>query len=127
MEARVAHLASVTPGGHPHLVPVVFAAVGDLVWLVVDTKPKSARRLQRLRNVEAHPRVSLLVDHYEDDWTRLWWVGADGVATVVRAEAPEAGQGLAALEAKYPQYAAEPPPGPLIRVAVDTWRSWSAS
>jgi PPOX class probable F420-dependent enzyme len=105
----------------------VFALVGDTVWLVIDTKPKSGRRLQRLANIDADPRVSLLVDHYEQDWSAVWWVRADGAATIVEVDEPVGASALAALAAKYPQYAAQPPPGPLIRVVVDTWRSWSAS
>jgi PPOX class probable F420-dependent enzyme len=134
--ASVARLATITPTGHPHLVPVVFALTTDpagdtrdshdTVWLVIDTKPKSGRRLQRLRNIEAEPRVSLLVDHYEDDWSAVWWVRADGVATILPVGSSGGQQALSALAAKYPAYAAEPPPGPVIRIAVDAWRSWSA-
>ena len=125
-QCHVARLASVTPGGGTHLVPVVFALVGDTVWLVIDTKRKSGRRLQRLRNIEAHPLVSLVVDHYEEDWSRLWWVRADGVATTVPVDSEDGGRAVALLTAKYPQYAAEPPPGPLIRFDVERWSSWSA-
>lgn len=125
--AQVARLATITPGGAPHLVPVVFALVDDSVWLVVDTKPKSGRPLQRLANIGAHPRVSLLVDHYDDDWSAVWWVRADGVAAIVPIDDPQGEGALAALAAKYPQYAVEPPPGPLIRIEVGTWRSWAAS
>jgi PPOX class probable F420-dependent enzyme len=92
-ESPVARLATVTPGGRPHLVPVVFALVTDpqgaedaedaedVVYTAVDAKPKTTRRLRRLANIEGNPEVSLLVDHYADDWTRLWWVRVDGVAT----------------------------------------------
>lgn len=124
--ARVARLATVTPAGAPHLVPVTFAVVGDVVWTAVDAKPKSTRRLQRLTNVAAHPAVSLLVDHYGDDWSSLWWVRADGRASIVEGDGAEAGAALGALAEKYAQYA-QPPPGPLIRVAVTTWRSWTAA
>ncbi|GAA4287650.1 TIGR03668 family PPOX class F420-dependent oxidoreductase [Georgenia daeguensis] len=125
--ARVARLATVTPVGDPHVVPVTFALIGDVVWTAVDDKPKSTRRLQRLANIEAHHAVSLLVDHYEDDWSALWWVRADGTARVVPVDGtPEVRDALAALAAKYPQYAVDPPPGPLIRVAVTAWRVWSA-
>jgi PPOX class probable F420-dependent enzyme len=125
--ARVARLATVTPAGDPHVVPVTFALVGDVVWTAVDAKPKSTRALQRLANIAAHPAVSLLVDHYEEDWSALWWVRADGTASVVPVDATsEARAALAALAAKYPQYA-DPPAGPLIRIAVTTWRAWSAT
>jgi PPOX class probable F420-dependent enzyme len=124
--ARVARLASVTPAGAPHVVPVTFAVVGDAIWTAVDDKPKSTRRLQRLVNIAAHPAVSLLVDHYEEDWSALWWVRADGTANVLDVDgSPGVRAALTELAAKYPQYA-EPPPGPLIRVAVTSWRAWSA-
>jgi PPOX class probable F420-dependent enzyme len=122
--ARVARLATVTPAGDPHLVPIVFVLLGDVVWSAVDRKPKSTSRLRRLENVTAHPRVSLLVDHYEDNWSTLWWVRADGVATIETLDA--AREALTALAGKYPQYRAEPPPGPVIRVDVDTWAEWAA-
>jgi len=126
--ARVASLATVRPDGRPHLVPLVFAVLreagADVVWSAVDDKPKSTRALRRLANVEANPAVSLLVDHYEDDWSRLWWVRADGVATVVRVGEPGADAALDALAAKYPQYAASRPAGPLLRVEVTRWSGW---
>ena len=124
--ARVARLGTVAPDGAPHLVPVVFAVVGDVVWSAVDDKPKSTRALRRLANIAAHPRVSLLVDHYEDDWTRLWWVRADGTARVLDATDAETRAGREALVGRYPQYAERPPTGPFVAVAVDGWRCWSA-
>ena len=101
--APVACLATVTAAGHPHLVPVVFTLVDDTVWTAVDHKPKTTRALRRLANIEAHPRVSLLADHYDDDWSRLWWVRADGDAAVVALPGDDATAGLSALVAKYPQ------------------------
>ena len=92
----------------------------------MDAKPKTTRSLRRLANIESNPRVSMLVDHYEDDWSQLWWVRADGEATVVAVESEDGPLALAALAAKYPQYAAQAPGGPLIRIAVDDWTSWSA-
>ncbi len=123
---RVARLATMSPGSRPHLVPVVFAAVGDTVWTAVDAKPKSTRSLRRLANVETNPRVSLLVDHYEEDWTALWWVRADGNARIVPVGSAEGAAGVTALVAKYPHYQAEPPPGPVVVIAVVGWSSWSA-
>ncbi len=125
-DARVARLATLGPDGAPHLVPVVFAVVGDVVWSAVDDKPKSTRALRRLANIAAHPRVSLLVDHYEDDWTRLWWVRAYGTARVLDAADPATHAGLDALVARYAQYAEHPPAGPFVAVGVDAWRGWSA-
>ena len=122
--ARVARLATTDSEASPHLVPVVFALVGETVWTAVDAKPKTTTALRRLDNVRAHPAVSLLVDHYADDWATLWWVRADGVATVLDVD--EGRAGLDALTAKYPQYQDNPPPGPVLRVDVTRWVSWSA-
>lgn len=121
--APVARLATVTPDGRPHVVPIVFALDGEVVYTAVDGKPKSSARLQRLANIEANPRVSILVDHYADDWSQLWWVRADGVATVV-SDGPESARGLEMLRAKYPQYEHVSLDGPVIAVAVETWSSW---
>jgi PPOX class probable F420-dependent enzyme len=121
--ARVAHLATVDATGAPHLVPLVFALVGDVIHSAVDSKPKRHTALRRLANIAHEPRVSVLADHYDDDWTRLWWVRADGDARVLDSS-PE---GLVALTAKYPQYLAVPPPGPFLRIEVRRWSSWSAT
>ncbi len=124
--ARVARLASVRPDGRPHIVPVTFALDGDIVYTAVDDKPKRSKRLQRLENLRTHPQCSLLVDRYDDDWSRLWWVRADGAATVVDAPATSH-RGLAALTDRYAAYRRSPPGGPLIVVTVTRWSAWSAS
>ena len=121
--ARVARLATVDDTGAPHLVPVVFALAGDVIHSAVDGKPKRHRALRRLATIAHEPRVSLLADHYDEDWSALWWVRADGVARV-RDASPA---GLAALTAKYPQYAAAPPAGPFLEITVHRWVAWSAS
>ena len=121
--ARVARLATVDDTGAPHLVPVVFALAGDVIHSAVDGKPKRHRALRRLANIAHEPRVSLLADHYDEDWSALWWVRADGVARV-RDASPA---GLAALTAKYPQYATAPPAGPFLEMTVQRWAAWSAS
>ena len=121
--APVARLAPVTPDGRPHVVPIVFAVGGEVVYTAVDGKPKSSARLQRLANIAANPRVSILVDHYDDDWSQLWWVRADGTATVW-SDGPERDRGLELLRAKYPQYESVSLDGPVIAVAVETWASW---
>jgi PPOX class probable F420-dependent enzyme len=125
-KARVGRLATSTPTGRPHVVPVVFALVENNVWTAVDAKPKSTHSLRRLANIESNPRVSMLVDEYEDDWSALWWVRIDGDATIVSVDASDGRLALSALSAKYPQYATQAPPGPLIRIAVVSWTSWSA-
>lgn len=123
--ARVARLATVTEEGAPHLVPVVFAVEGQTIYTAVDGKPKSTQRLRRLANIAAEARVSLLVDHYDDDWTRLWWVRADGRAEV-HAQGPERDFARAALRAKYAQYQSVSMDGPVIAVRVEHWLGWHA-
>ena len=124
-EARVARLATVDADGRPHLVPIVFAVVDDVVWSAIDSKPKSTRALRRLDNIRSNPRVSLLVDHYSDDWTALWWVRLDGEARIVDLDGPGARAALDALVAKYAQYQRDPPAGPLVQVTARRWASWS--
>src|SRR5690606_4414110 len=96
---------------------------GDTVWSAVDAKPKSTLALRRLDNVRANPAASLLVAHYEDDWTRLWWVRLDGSARIVDRE-EERDRALGALATKYIQYQGSPPPGPVLALDVTTWRAW---
>jgi PPOX class probable F420-dependent enzyme len=118
--ARVGRLATTAP----RVVPITFAVVGRTLVHAVDHKPKATRALARLEDLRRDPRASVLVDHYEEDWARLWWVRADGTARVVEAaDAPEA---LDALAAKYPQYAARSPDGPVVVLAVERVASWEA-
>jgi PPOX class probable F420-dependent enzyme len=125
--ARVARLATAGADGRPHLVPVVFALDGDTLYTAIDdVKPKATPRLRRLRNIAGNPAVALLADHYDDDWSALWWVRADGAARIVDAGAAEAGRARTLLAARYPQYRAAPPPGPVIAVAVERWTGWAA-
>jgi PPOX class probable F420-dependent enzyme len=122
-EARVATLGTVDGEGRPHLVPICFAwAAGDRLVTAVDHKPKRTSALARLAHVRAHPAVSVLVDHYSDDWDTLWWVRVDGTATVVDADADL----VAPLVAKYAPYSEVAPAGPVIVVTVQRWQGWSA-
>ena len=114
------------PQGIPHIVPITFAVEGDSVVSAVDAKPKRGGRLHRLENIDANPRVSLLVDHYHDDWRRLWWVRADGAARIVDA-GPELAQALELLRARYPQYEMVELIGPAIVVEVESWSGWAAA
>jgi PPOX class probable F420-dependent enzyme len=123
--ARVGRLATVRPDGRPHVVACCFAVSGARVWTAVDAKPKASARLQRLANVRAHPWASLLVDHYEEDWDALWWVRVDGPASVLEDDG-ERDEALAALAAKYSQYAAAPPAGPVIALVAERVSGWSA-
>src|SRR3954452_15552757 len=126
--APVARLATVAENGRPPLVPVVFALDGDTLYTAVDdVKPKATTRLRRLANIAANPAVGLLADHYEDDWSALWWVRADGTGRVLDPDDEEAGRARALLAERYPQYRAAPPPGVVIAVAVERWSGWGAA
>jgi PPOX class probable F420-dependent enzyme len=125
-DARVARLATVSADGRPHLVPICFVLEGDVLYSAVDEKPKRSQRLKRLENIRAHPDVAVLVDHYEEDWTRLWWVRLDGTASVLD-EGPEREHALALLREKYEQYRSQPPTGPVIAVRVERWRPWASA
>ena len=126
----MARLATADAAGHPHVVPVCFARVGTTLYVPIDAKPKRAspRALRRLRNLQDRPEATLLLDHYDEDWTRLRWLmiraratildpapdadsTASTLATAARTSAPtddpaERARALAALERRYPQYAA---------------------
>jgi PPOX class probable F420-dependent enzyme len=124
-ESPVAMLATVGADGAPHLVPVVFAVHDDVVYTAVDAKRKSTQRLRRLANIEANPTVSMLVDHYDDDWTQLWWVRADGIAAI-HYSGEEMAAGYALLRKKYLQYQRIALDGPVVTVDVQRWASWQA-
>jgi PPOX class probable F420-dependent enzyme len=121
--ARVARLATVTGDGRPHLVPCCFVLATDTIYSAVDAKPKTTLALRRLANIGANPATALLVDHYDEDWSALWWVRLDGIARVV-ADPGERARALTLLAAKYPQYARTPPPGDVIAIEVTAWRAW---
>ena len=118
--ARVARLA--TAG--PHIVPIVFAVVGDVIYHAVDHKPKRTTALRRLENLRADPRCSVLVDGYDEDWERLWWERADGDGSIL---APGHAEAIDALQAKYEQYRQRPPLGPVVAIRVSRWSEWSAA
>jgi PPOX class probable F420-dependent enzyme len=121
--ARVARLATVSSDGVPHLVPVTFAVRDDVVVFAVDHKPKSSVALRRLRNIESNPAVCFLADGYSEDWSRLWWARADGVA---RVEPPGA-EPVSWLVAKYEQYAERPPEHAVVVTDVHTWSGWAGA
>lgn len=123
--SRIAHLATVSEDGVPHLVPVTFAAWANTIVIAVDHKPKTTQNLKRLRNIRATGRAALLTDHYDDsDWTRLWWVRADGKAQVIAHE-PDRTRLTDHLREKYKQYANNPPQGPVIRIHIESVHSWT--
>lgn len=123
-QAKVLRLGTADAAGKPHLVPATFTVVGDVVAIAVDHKPKRHTNLKRLRNVEENPAVTLLVDHFDEDWDRLWWVRADGQAQVVENEL--AYELVDALVDKYEQYREHRPAGPVIRIQVNHWSGWVA-
>ena len=122
----VAHMASSDADGKPHIVPITFVIERRVLYFAVDAKPKRTNDLKRLRNIAANPAVSILIDHYDDDWDKLWWVRLDGDARIL-AEPDEIERALDLLAARYPQYRANRPGGPVVAVAVDRASGWSAA
>jgi len=123
-DALVARLATV--GSKPHIVPICFALDGDTLYFAIDHKPKRTTDLQRLRNIAANPSVAVLVDHYDDDWSKLWWVRVDGTARVHQA-GDESERAFALLAARYSQYRENRPDGPVVAIRIDRLTGWSAS
>lgn len=119
----MARLATVTADGRPHVVPCCFALAGTTLYSAVDGKPKSTLALKRLDNLRARPSASLLVDHYDDDWSTLWWVRVDGTGRIVDGP-DERERALTLLREKYVQYRTMALPGPVVAVDATTWRAW---
>jgi PPOX class probable F420-dependent enzyme len=121
---RVAHLATADAAGQPHVVPVCFARVDQWFYTVIDEKPKRSLRLKRLRNIEENPRVALVIDRYDDDWSHLGWLLVHGSATIL-LDGPEYGRALAALRGRYEQYRSMAlEERPVIRITVERVSSW---
>jgi PPOX class probable F420-dependent enzyme len=123
--ARVARLATTDPDGRPHLVPIVFVLDGDTLYSAVDRKPKRSQTLRRIENARERPDVTILVDHYDEDWTLLWWIRLRGRARVLDG-GDERERALELLAQKYPQYRDEPPGGAVLAVDIGETRAWSA-
>ncbi len=128
-DSRVARLATVDASGHPHLVPICYATDGRAYYSAIDRKPKRTppERLRRVRNIQANPRVALLIDHYEEDWAQLRYVLIQGRAELL-AEGDEWETARGLLLAKYPQYRAMPlePGGLVIKIVPERVVAWSA-
>ena len=128
---RLGHLATMGPDGAPHVIPVCYALDDEALYFVADEKPKRrpARELERLRNLRANPRVALVVDEWDEDWTRLAWVLVRGTATIVDEAAAHAAA-LVRLRARYPQYRAmaldDPATHPVVRIVPIRVRQWRA-
>jgi len=124
VESRVARLATADADGHPHVVPITFALDGDRLYFAVDAKPKRTANLKRLRNIAANPTVSVLFDHYEEDWGRLWWVRLDGAARILDGH-DEAERAIDLLVSRYEQYRSARPNGPVVEISVERMTGWS--
>ena len=124
--ARVGRFASITPDGRPHVVVVTFAMVGYHLVHMIDQKPKSTRYLQRLQNVETLPVASLLIDHYDEDWSALWWVRVDGEVGIEK-DGDLWWAARSGLKEKYRQYRNAPPSGPAIFLSIDRVTYWESS
>jgi PPOX class probable F420-dependent enzyme len=122
---RVAHLATADRNGIPHVVPICYAVAEDRLYVAIDEKPKRRDQpLKRLRNITENPAVAVIVDHYEEDWSRLGWVLLRGCATLLH-DGPEFTTALALLRARYPQYTAmNLETNPLIAVRIERVTSW---
>lgn len=123
--ARIGHLGTVGADGTPHIVPVCFELLDDVAYSAVDHKPKRSPHLRRIANLQATGHACLLVDEYDEDWCRLWWVRLDGRGRVV-GDSREQAAAVTALVEKYPQYIEQPPSGPVLAVDVIRWNCWSA-
>ena len=121
--ARVGRLATVTAEHHAHLVPCCFVLSADTIYSAIDAKPKSTLDLRRLQNLRSNDAASLLVDHYDEDWATLWWVRVDGKGRAVD-DLVERDNAIDLLTAKYEQYVDSPPPGSVLAIDIDVWRTW---
>ena len=118
-----ATLGTSRSGRFPHLVPITFAVVDQAIVTMIDNKPKTTTRLQRLVNIEADPQVTILVDHYSNDWSKLWWVRFDCAASI-SSEGPEWQSAQRALVNRYGQYRESPPLGPAIIAIPESFVWW---
>ncbi|MEZ4520716.1 MAG: TIGR03668 family PPOX class F420-dependent oxidoreductase [Thermomicrobiales bacterium] len=124
-EARVARLATANAGAEPHVIPCVYVLHDGAIYSVIDEKPKSGRRLLRLRNIDATGRAALVVDHYDDDWTQLAFVLIRGPAATITADDPRYPPALDALREKYPQYREmELENSEMVVLETDRWTAW---
>jgi PPOX class probable F420-dependent enzyme len=122
----VARLATIGGNGRPHIVPITFALEDKTLYFAVDFKPKRTTNLQRLSNIATNPAVSVLIDHYESDWDRLWWVRLDGTARIV-AQPDEVERALNLLAQRYEQYRMTRPAGPVVAITIERMTGWSAA
>ena len=124
--ARVGRLASIDPHGRPHVVPICFAVAGERIVSAIDHKAKQTLALRRLDNVRRHPAVQLVVDHYDDDWSLLWWVRISGTGEVIHHGAAR-DEAVDLLASKYPQYRERRPVGPVLVIDITQITGWQAT
>jgi PPOX class probable F420-dependent enzyme len=124
-DRRVGHLATADAAARPHVVPVCYALAEATLYITIDEKPKRADRpLKRLRNIAENPAVAVVVDRYDEDWTRLGWVMLRGRAEILTG-GDEHARAQALLRARYPQLAAMRIADlPVIAVRVEQVTSW---
>jgi PPOX class probable F420-dependent enzyme len=125
---RVARLATADASGAPHVVPVCFALGRDTAYIAIDRKPKrvAATALKRLRNIGENPRVALVIDRYDEDWSRLAWVMVRGRAEIL-SDGLEHAEALVLLRARYAQLAAmDLADRPVIAIRIERTTSWGA-
>ncbi|MGF1507028.1 MAG: TIGR03668 family PPOX class F420-dependent oxidoreductase [Chloroflexi bacterium] len=128
-DSRVARLATVDETGQAHVVPIVYVLDESHIYTPIDAKPKrvEAMQLRRVRNIQAEPRVCLVVDHYEEDWSRLVWVQVRGPAALIEPGEPQHAEAVSLLEAKYPQYGSMLLTNALvIAIGMETISGWRA-
>ena len=127
-EARVGRLATADAAGRPLVVPVCFAFDGEALYSAVDDKPKRTRELRRLRNIAENPHVSLVVDEWHEDWSRLCWVIVEGGADILRS-GTDMSRAIELLREKYPQYRAMDlrTDGAVVRMRAERILAWRAS
>lgn len=124
LRARRGYLGTNGSDGTADVVPVCFTWAGEAIWIPVDP---GASLLSRRRSAEGGPKVTFMVDRWDEDWSRLSWLVAKGRVTVLNDQDDEEyGRSMAALESKYPQYLSNPHEGPIVRLDVEEWTGWDA-
>jgi PPOX class probable F420-dependent enzyme len=124
-DARVGRLATAGAGAEPHVIPCVYVLLEGALYSVVDEKPKSGRRLLRLRNIDATGRAALVVDHYDEDWSQLAYVLIRGPAGTITSDDPRYAPALDALRAKYPQYREMSlEDSEMVALEAERWAAW---
>lgn len=128
-QTPVGHLATADAHGRPHVIPFCFVCGGGIIYSVLDAKPKSGnlRGLRRVRNILANPRVSMVIDHYESDWSRLWYLLVQGSAELLEP-CPEQAAAISLLRSKYQQYREmDLEHSPVIKITPDRATGWSGA